>query len=152
MATGRVLFAMSRVSWLESPSLGLARFFARVVHWVQGRRSADTAETLAQEWNRLMPAPRAAFPILRTEGETAYVEIRAKCPLRGTGDAEACWRSMEFDRELMRKAGGRLVVMESQSVTGGPSCKLAIRPANASVDDLPVAHPRWRNQAVHSDG
>lgn len=145
IAVGRVLFAASRVRWLEPFSLRLARFYAWTVHWVFGKKTPEGAEALADEWNRLMPEPRASFPIVGVEEDTAFVEIHVKCPLRGSGDAEACWRSMEFDRALMRTAGARLVVMESQSVTGGERCRLAIREAGADLDDLEVAHPRWRD-------
>ena len=147
LVTGRVLFAMARVKRLEPVALRLARGFAWLVHSTFGRRKKTSAEALAREWNRLMPRPRSAFPIIRTENETAYVEIRIHCPLRGTQDAMACWRSMEFDRALMKPLGGALVVMESQSVTGGSCCKLAIRRAGADFSDLPVAHPRWRAPA-----
>ena len=143
VTTGRVLFSMSRVDMLEPVSLRLARLFAGLVHFTYGRRRKDSAADLAQEWNRLMPTPRSAFPITRVDGDTAFVEIRIRCPLRGTGNAEACWRSMEFDRALIKESGGTLVVLESQSVTGGECCKLAIRPQGADFTDLPVAHPRW---------
>ena len=142
--SGRPLFAMSKVSALEGISLRLARAFAGLVHYAHGVRPQESASELADEWNRLMPTPQDAFPVINTEGDTAYMEIRIECPLRGSGNAEACWRSMEFDRALVRASGGELVVMESQSVTGGECCKLAIRPKGASFDDLPVAHPRWR--------
>jgi len=145
ISLGQVLFSMSRVDWLEPASLRMARFYAGLVHWTYGRRPQTTARELANEWNRLMPRPRSAFPVVNIEDDTAFVEIHVACPLRGTGNAEACWRAMEFDRALVAGSGGRLVVMESQSVTGGSCCKLAIRPAGSDIDDLPAAHPRWRN-------
>ncbi|MEM6954872.1 MAG: hypothetical protein AAF645_04260 [Myxococcota bacterium] len=137
---------MSRIDRLESISLRLARVYAALVQWVHGKRRVESTEELADEWNRLMPSPREAFPIVDVQDETAFVEIRIKCPLRGSGDGEACWRSMEFDRALVSAAGGRLVVMESQAVTGGDCCRLAIRRDSANMDDLPVAHPRWRER------
>lgn len=143
--TGRLLFAMARVDRLEPAALWLARRFASLVHWTFGRREQPDARSLAEEWHRLMPEPRRAFPIVRTEGETAFVEIHLRCPLRGTGNAEACWRSMEFDRALVEASGGALVVLESQSVTGGQRCRLAIRTKGSDMSDLDVAHPRWLN-------
>ncbi len=142
---GRPLFRISRFPRLEPVSLWMARVYARIVLGVLGRRPQSSPRDLADEWNRLMPEPRSAFPVLDADTETARVEIRVRCPLRGSGDAEACWRSMEFDRALIAASGGRLVVMESQSVTGGDRCRLAIRPAGSDLDDLPVAHPRWRS-------
>ncbi len=144
LLVGRPLFRISRIDGLEPVSIRLARFYAWTVLGILGRRRRSTAAELADEWNRLMPEPRTAFPIIEADGETAHVEIRVRCPLRGSGNAEACWRSMEFDRALIEASGGRLVVMESQSVTGGDRCRLAIRPDGADFDDLPVAHPRWR--------
>lgn len=114
-----------------------------LVTWTYGRRRSRTAGELAAEWNRLMPTPRNAFPVVGSDRETARVEIHIQCPLRGTGNAEACWRAMEFDRALLRGVGGRLVVLESQAVTGADRCRLAIRSAGADMSDLPVAHPRW---------
>ncbi len=36
-----------------------------------------------------------------------------------TGDVHACWRMMEFDREVARRAGGQfVVVLESQATPG----------------------------------
>lgn len=145
LLTGRPLFSMARRPSLEPVALRLARALAILVQMARGKRRVDpTPHALAREWQRLMPQPRAqAFPITKVEPDTAYVEIRLECPLRGTGDAEACWRAMAFDRALMQDAGSALVVLESQAVTGGDCCKLAIRPAGAALDDLPVAHPRW---------
>ncbi len=143
---GRPLFLISRVDRLEPLALRWARALAWVVHKTLGRRTPTSVGDLAQEWNRLMPEPRSTFPVVAVDGDTAFVEIRIRCPLRGTGDAEACWRSMEFDRALMRASGGALVVMQSQAVTGQPFCKLAIRRTGADFSDLPVAHPRWRQR------
>ncbi|MEM1414594.1 MAG: hypothetical protein AAGH15_06830 [Myxococcota bacterium] len=143
VTTGRPLFAMARVRALEPVSLGLARLYAAMVHASFGRRRKANVSELADEWNRLMPSPREAFPVVSVEDDTAFVEIRIDCPLRGSGDAEACWRAMEFDRTLVRKSGGALVVLASQSV-GGSRCRLAIRREGARFEDLEVAHPRWR--------
>ena len=145
MLLGLPLFLMARVSSLEPASLRLARLYARLVLWVQGRRPKQTAEALAEEWNRLMPEPRKIFPVVAVEDDTAYMEIRASCLLRGSGDGEACWRAMEFDRALVEASGGQLVVMRSQAVEGYGCCKLAIRPKGQSLEELTVAHPRWRS-------
>ena len=143
LQSGRPLFAMAQVDGLERPSLWLAERFARLVDFTYRIRRQPTPAELAAEWNRLMPRPREAFPVIESDDHTAVVEIRIHCPLRGTGNAEACWRAMAFDRALMRRAGGRLVVLESQSVTGGACCRLAIRREGSAMDDLTVAHPRW---------
>ena len=146
LAIGRPLFAMARVPAFEGAALGVARGFAWLVQATYGRRPRGSAAELAEEWTRLMPRPRSAFPLVGQEEGTAFVEIRIQCPLRGTGDAEACWRAMEFDRALLRRVGGSLVVLESQSVTGGECCRLAIRRDGAPLDDREVAHPRWHGR------
>ena len=62
------------------------------------------------------------FPVVQVEDDTAFVEICIRCPLRDSGEAEACCRSMQFDRSLMEASGDELVVMASQS-TGGSCCR-----------------------------
>ncbi len=140
---GLPIFIMARVRLFDRFARLLARFHARIVLMVFGRRAHDSPQELAEEWNRLMPTPRSRFPILESDDRTAYVEIRVHCPLRGTGNAEACWRAMEFDRALLRSIGGQLVVMESQSNSGKDYCRLAIRRSGEDLSDLDAAHPRW---------
>ena len=140
---GLPIFFMARVRLFDHFARFLARFFARIVLMVFGRRTHDSPQELAEEWNRLMPAPRSRFPILESDGRTAHVEIRIRCPLRGTGNAEACWNAMEFDRALLQSIGGQLVVIESQSNSGKDHCRLAIRRLGDDVSDLEAAHPRW---------
>ena len=143
MGFGLPIFFMARFRLLEGFARFLARFDARIVLMVFGGRPHDSPQELAEEWNRLMPAPRSRYPVLGADDRTAYVEIRIHCPLRGTGNAEACWNAMEFDRALLRGIGGQLVVMESQSNSGKDYCRLAIRRGGADLSDLEVAHPRW---------
>ena len=75
---------------------------------------------------------------------TVRAEIRSPCPLRGSGDVEACHRMMEYDRRLLERIGGQLVVLASQAEPGRTFCEVAIRPADAPVDDLEAAHVRVR--------
>lgn len=96
---------------------------------------------LGKEWQRLMPNPKV-MAITRVDGETAYGEIRVRCPLRGTGDVQACHRLMGYDRALMRPAGGRFVVLQSQAQAGVEVCQIAIRPSHLPADDLVPAHQR----------
>ena len=140
---GLPIFIMARVRFFGRFVRLLARLYARIVLWVFGRRVRDSAQALAEEWNRLMPTPRSRFPILESDDRTAYVEIRVHCPLRGTGNAEACWNAMEFDRALLRSIGGQLVVMESQANSGKDYCRLAIRRGGDDLSDLEAAHPEW---------
>ena len=146
MGIGWPLFILARSRLFEPFVRFLARLDARIVLLVLGRRTPASPQELAEEWNRLMPTPRSNFPILKSDDRTAFVEIRVKCPFRGTGDAEACWRAMEFDRELLGSVGGQLVVMESQSNSGKDYCSLAIRRSGDDISDLQAAHPRWMSK------
>lgn len=96
---------------------------------------------LAEEWQRLMPS-RKMVPITAVEGDTAFGEIRVECPLRGTGDVEACFRLMEYDRSLMRAHGAQFVVLRSQAEAGVSVCEIAIRPQLLPAADLIPAHRR----------
>ncbi len=140
---GLPIFFMARVRLFRRFARFLARLDARIVLWMLGGRAHGSPQGLAEEWNRLMPAPRSRYPVLESDDRTAYVEIRIHCPLRGTGNAEACWNAMEFDRALLRSIGGQLVVMESQSNSGKDHCRLAIRRGGDDISGLEAAHPKW---------
>ncbi len=106
-------------------------------------QAATSTKELAETWVDLMPPDgRNLFKISSIEEDTAYVEIHLECPLRGTGDVNACYKLMNYDRALMEKVGGNLVVLESQSNSGKAYCKLAIRKKGLSTDDLIPAHKR----------
>jgi hypothetical protein len=49
---------------------------------------------------------------------------------------------MEFDREVLRHAGGQLVVLESQATPGVTVCRVAMRLQGQSLDGLVPAHHR----------
>ena len=103
-------------------------------------RPATNTAALSQTWQELMPPEaKGLFPIKETDEQTAYVEIHVHCPLRGTGNNHACHKLMNYDRKLMEKVGGQLIVLESQSNSGKPYCRLAIRKAGAPTDDLTPA-------------
>ncbi len=97
--------------------------------------------TLAQTWLDLMPPDgQKHFKISEIKDDTAYAEIHLHCPLRGSGNAHACYKLMNYDRKLMEAVGGQLVVLESQSNSGEKYCKLAIRRKGESIVDLQQAH------------
>lgn len=104
-----------------------------------------SADELGREWQRLMPS-RKHMPITRVDGNTAYGEIRLPCPLRGTGDTEACHRLMEYDRALIEPHGGRFVVLRSQAEPGVEHCQVALRPQHLPATDLVPAHRRARQR------
>ena len=119
----------------------LTRALSRFTLWVQGGRRAEGIEAVAAEWQRMFPS-KEMVPITRIEDGTAYAEVHAQCPLRGTGDTTACHRMMEYDRDMLRRIGGQLVVLHSQSEPGRRHCEVALRVADAPVDDLEPAHVR----------
>jgi hypothetical protein len=73
-----------------------------------------------------MPSARMV-PITTITPDEVRAEIRPPCPLRGTGDLEACHRLMAYDRALLAPHGGRLVVLRSQAEPGVHVCEVAIR-------------------------
>lgn len=133
--------ARSRVGDAVRPLLSTVAAAVRAVRGAS--RAPLSGEALGREWQRLMPSPKAT-PITHVEDDTAYGEIHVRCPLRGTGDVEACHRLMAYDRALIRPAGGRFVVLESQAEPGVTRCRVALRPVDLPADDLVPAHVRVR--------
>lgn len=139
LAATAALARHARWSPLTNP---LMRALAGAVGLYRGLRpSGPDAASLGRTWQRLMPNPRIV-PITRVEGDTAFGEIHVHCPLRGTGDVQACHRLMEYDRSLMRPHGARFVVLRSQAEPGVTACQIAIRDASLPHDDLLAAHER----------
>ncbi len=124
---------------------GVVRFFTDSSAWLNlmlnQPTQANNARELAETWVDLMPPDgRDLFKISSIDEDTAYVEIHLHCPLRGTGDVEACHHLMNYDRKLMENVGGNLIVLASQSNSGKPYCQLAIRKKGLAIDDLIPAH------------
>jgi hypothetical protein len=114
----------------------LARLLAQWVWWKNAGRRQQQVADIAQEWQRLFGLPHL-WPIERISEGTAYCRILFPCSLEGSGNVAACHRLMEYDRALLEKIGGRLVVLQSRAdprVTGG--CKVAIRPLDDAREDL----------------
>ncbi len=108
-------------------------------------KPAQTKElhSLANQWKALMPPDgQENFKVKEVTEDTAFTEIHLKCPLRGSGNVEACYELMNYDRKLMDAVGGTLIVLESQSNSGKDYCSLAIRPKGASIEDLTPAHKK----------
>lgn len=128
--------------------------FAKLTHWATQKNAtlnlkinrpkpATQVADLAKSWKELMPYDgQEFFKISSITEDTAYTEIHLHCPLRGTGNVEACYKLMNYDRRLMKGIGGKLVVLESQSNSGKAFCSLAIRKESAGTDDLIPAHKR----------
>lgn len=99
-------------------------------------RKVDLHE-IAEEWRRAFPKDH---PITEATNDTIVAEIPTRCALHGSGDAQACWRMMAYDRALLEHIGGEFAVLESAAVTGGDRCRVAIRAAGAGFADLRQPH------------
>ena len=122
---------------------GLTSSSARLNLLLNKPQPSTEVAQLAQTWQELMPPDgQELFPITEVTEDTAYSEIHLHCPLRGTGNAQACYKLMNYDRQLMNKIGGQLIVLESQSNSGKPYCRRAIRPKGQDTTDLIPAHQK----------
>lgn len=104
-----------------------------------GRPQNDVA-SMAEHWRRIFGLEKY-WKLDRVENATAFADIHFPCFLEGTGDVGACHRLMEYDRALLRKMGGDLVVLDSRAdprVKG--CCKVAIRMKDDVRTDLVPAH------------
>jgi hypothetical protein len=110
---------------------------------VQGKRIGPAADmaALGAAWQRGFPSAKQV-PITSVSADTVLAEIQTRCPLRGSGDTTACWRMMEYDREVARAAGGEFVVLRSQAEPGVSTCQVALRRTGANLSDLSPAHIR----------
>ena len=125
----------------------LAGVLARVNIMLNKPKAASNTRELAERWKELMPPDgQDHFKISEITEDTAYVEIHLHCPLRGTGDVQGCYHLMNYDRSLMKKVGGELVVLDSQSNSGKSYCRLAIRPEGQILTDLIPAHKKIKSK------
>lgn len=137
----RVLAFFSRRPFFDRFTRWATRQSARLNLQLNRPASSDQVGELAQTWQSLMPPDgQAYFQVKEVADDTAFVEIHLHCPLRDSGDVEACHKLMNYDRHLMRKTGGQLIVLESQANSGKGFCRLAIRRKGADVSDLVPAH------------
>lgn len=112
-------------------------------------QESKSLEELAKTWKQMMPPDgQDYFKTTEIKDNTAFAEIHLHCPLRGTGDVKACHRLMNYDRQLMQKIGGQLVVLESQSNSGKTYCRLAIRKQEDSIGDLIPAHKNLQTNSA----
>lgn len=110
---------------------------------VKARKIGHAREVgeLGSLWQRSFPSSKQV-PIESVSATTVMAQIHTPCPLRASGDLHACHRMMEFDREVVRRAGGQFVVLESQATPGVSFCRVAMRLEGESMEDLPAAHER----------
>lgn len=127
-----------RLAWLSG---WLGRAMATVVRRSRGMGQARDAADLGGIWQRAFPSTKQV-PIESITDHTVMAQIRTPCPLRGTGDLDACHRMMAFDRSVVERSGGRFIVIESQATPGVTICRVAMRMADQPFDDLVPAHRR----------
>jgi len=80
---------------------------------------------LVKKWKALMPYSDE-FIIIDNKAEKGVAEIRINCPLKNTGNIDACHRLMNYDRKLMEKFGGELTVLNSQVYPKNNYCTIQI--------------------------
>jgi len=119
----------------------LMRFFANLMYSLLRGKAKNDLKEIGLEWQRMFLV-RELFPIKKIENNTLYAEIHQPCPLRGSGDVLACYKLMQYDRSLLKKIGGQLVVIRSQAEENVKICQVLIRKKGASIDDLKAAHER----------
>ena len=131
--------ALTRHQWRTK---AIARVLAHYI-WLKNRgRPQSSVDAIAEEWRRMFGLNRF-WKIAKIEDETAYAEIHFPCSLEQSGDVAACHRLMEFDRALLDKIGGQMVVLESRAdraVKG--CCRVAIRRRDDHRTDLIAAHQK----------
>jgi hypothetical protein len=139
----RLLAFFARRPRLAPVSDLLTRSLARLTVRTKAIGRAGEAAELGPLWQSAFPAKKQV-PIVSIADGTVLAEIHTPCPLRGSGDVHACYRMMEFDREVLRHAGGQFVVLESQATPGVSVCRVAMRLQGQSLAGLVPAHERPR--------
>ena len=135
--------ALARPEPLKSASDAVLRSLAAAAAKTWGIRKAESVEDLGRQWQRGFPSAKQ-LPIVKVTGDTVYAEIHTPCPLRGTGEVMTCHRMMEYDRALLRHAGGQFKVLGCQAEPGRTHCSVAMRLDGADMSDLVEPHERAR--------
>jgi hypothetical protein len=138
-ATLAVLAFFARRPALAPVCSALTHALAQMTVRSRGIRPAHDPAELGRQWQRAFPSSRQV-PIERIDGSTVFAQIHTPCPLRGSGDLQACHRMMAFDRRILERAGGQFIVLESQASPGVAHCRVAMRMAGERIDDLRQAH------------
>jgi hypothetical protein len=132
-----LLAFLARRPGLQWASDRLTRSLARLTVRSKGLRPTGQVAELGPLWQRSFPSAQQV-PIESVTDTTLVGQIHTRCPLRGSGDLQACQRMMEFDREVLRQVGGQFVVLQSQASPGVSYCRVAMRLAGQSMADLPA--------------
>lgn len=133
---------LARREYLNAVTERVTSVLAGIVASAKGIQSGGTLESLGRQWQRSFPSAKQV-PIVAVTDNTVFAEIHTPCPLRGSGDVNACYRMMNYDRAILEGIGGQFVVLESQATPGKSFCRVAIRKQGESLADLRPAH--WVN-------
>ncbi|MFO0600507.1 MAG: hypothetical protein U0228_34690 [Myxococcaceae bacterium] len=117
----------SRTPWARQVSTPLLSLLGAALARTRGIARSSDPRTLAESWQRAFPSKRDV-PIVEVTGDTAFAEIHTVCPLRASGDLEACHRMMAYDRAFAARAGAKFVVLESQATPGVTHCRVSLTP------------------------
>jgi len=117
-----------------------AHLNAKVALLARFGKRKTTIDEIGEEWKSMFPNDMQR--LVKKDKETVYYETHTWCPLRGAGDVDACYRMMEFDREMHQTLGGEFVVIQSQAEPGRKTCIVAMRKSGKSILDLEHAHVR----------
>ncbi|BBO75621.1 hypothetical protein DSCW_30380 [Desulfosarcina widdelii] len=117
------------------------RLNARSVLFIRRAETKQDITDAGREWKRMFPAS-GMQEIISSDADTVYAETHVRCPPRDSGDVQACYKVMAFDRCLLEKIRGQFVVLESQAAHGCKVCRVAIRRIGKPADDLIPAHSR----------
>ncbi len=137
--------------WAQTPARWFIEGSGRAVAALRNVKPSANPQTLGETW-QLAFAAKKQVPIVRIDMTTAFAEIHAPCPLRGTGDVSACHRMMGYDRAFMKKAGAQFIVLRSQAEPGVHICEVAIRAASLPSDDLISALQRCGDKNLNQEG
>jgi hypothetical protein len=150
--TLKLLSLLSKSKLTEKFIVPITTLLARININLNKPRKTRELSKLAEIWKELMPPDgQNNFKVEEINQDTAFVEIHLHCPLRGTGKVNTCYSFMNYDRELMKSVGGSLTVLESQSNSGKPYCKLAIRKIESPTEDLVPAHLKSIHKSLNNE-
>lgn len=135
---------------LAAPSRNVMRLFGAFTMQLMNAKPKSQIEAVGKEWQRMFPS-NDDVPITKITEDTVFAEIHIPCGHRGTGNVSGCHRMMEYDRKMLERIGGQLVVLRSQAEPGVTICQLAIRMADASIDDLTPAHERVESKPTRAE-
>jgi hypothetical protein len=138
-----------RPDW-AARSRNVMRLFGAFTMQLMRAKPQSEIEAVGKEWQRMFPS-NDDVPITEITEDTVFAEIHIPCGHRGTGNVSGCHRMMEYDRKMLERIGGQLIILRSQAEPGVAICQLAIRKADASIDDLTHAHERVESQPTRAD-